>query len=625
VGQGRKAKARTRAPGLDGVRAIAVLAVMGYHEGARALSGGFLGVDVFFVLSGFLITDLLATQRSALKDFWLRRARRLLPALAVMLVVVTAAATLIEPDAGAALRPALLAAVTYTSNWYQTLHHVSYFGSFGPPPPLEHLWSLAIEEQFYLIWPPVLWFLIFRHNGRRTRITLTLLGAVGSAVAMALLYTPADPSAVYYGTHTHASALLIGAALAMACPLATLTSTKAAMTRRLDAAGIAGLAVLAWAIGHFSGNDAAVYPAGLIVAAAAAAAVIAAAASRGAVAAITSLPPLRWVGVRSYAMYLWHWPVIALTAALAGPSAVSPVAWVAETAVTVGLAAASWRFIESPIMRDGFVATCRNRYRQLVAACTRPAADLRHALPVPLSLAAVAVIGVAGYGLVAPAGASEQAGLLRQVAEGERISAASQLFARPVTPSFQQRVTHRTLQRRIVRPTRLKITRPRITFCRPDGGQMTAIGDSVMLASAGALEHQLPGISIYAKVGMQMQAGVQLAQEMAATGSLRRFVVVGLGTNGAISGGEIWRLRVAAGAHRELILINTRGPMSWGSQVNDTLAIGTWHKPHVEVVDWAQAIAAHPDDLWPDGIHPRPSGADLYARLLANAIRAGAC
>jgi peptidoglycan/LPS O-acetylase OafA/YrhL len=143
VGQDSKAKPRAHAPGLDGVRALAVLAVMGFHEGARALSGGFLGVDVFFVLSGFLITDLLATQRPALTDFWRRRARRLLPALAVMLAIVTAATTIIEPQAD--LRPSLLAALTYTSNWYQLLHHVSYFDSFGPPSPLQHLWSLAFE------------------------------------------------------------------------------------------------------------------------------------------------------------------------------------------------------------------------------------------------------------------------------------------------------------------------------------------------------------------------------------------------------------------------------------------------------------------------------------------------
>jgi peptidoglycan/LPS O-acetylase OafA/YrhL len=273
--QGSDTNTRTHAPGLDGVRAIAVLAVMGYHEGLPVLGGGFLGVDMFFVLSGFLITDLLATQRPLLRDFWIRRGRRLLPALAVMLLVVSAAATIIEPAGGSELRPALLAAITYTSNWYQVLHHVSYFASFGPLPPLQHLWSLAIEEQFYLFWPLILGLLILRHNNARTWVTITLLGALGSAVAMALLYTPADPSLVYYGTDTHTSALLLGAALALAFPLRTLTGIR---SWRLDAAGVAGMVVLGWSFQHFTGTDPVVYPAGLLLAAVAAAALVAASA-----------------------------------------------------------------------------------------------------------------------------------------------------------------------------------------------------------------------------------------------------------------------------------------------------------------------------------------------------------
>ena len=624
MGQGHRAKAHARAPGLDGVRAIAVLAVMGYHEGARALTGGFLGVDVFFVLSGFLITDLLTTQRPTLKGFWLRRARRLLPALAVMLVLVTAAATIIEPGAVPALRPALLAAITYTSNWYQMLHHVSYFDTFGPPPPLEHLWSLAIEEQFYLVWPLILWFLIIRLNGWRAWIMATLLGAAGSALAMGLLYRPGNPSMVYYGTDTHASALLIGAALALACPLATLTSAKAVATRRLDAIGIAGLAVLAWAFGHFSGNDAVVYPAGLLIAALAAAAIIAAAASQGAVAAITSVAPLRWVGVRSYAMYLWHWPVIALTAALAGKAANYPATWIAETAVTVGLAAASWRLVEAPILRDGFRSFCGNWYRSLAVALIRPRVGLRQAFPMTVSAGALLVAAVACYGITAPAGSSAQTGLLRQVAEGEHISAVSQHHAASQTT----RSPRATSSLRAV-PTRTPVPRPahrhavlNRTACKPAGWQVTAVGDSVMLASASALETSMPGIYIDAQVGRQMQTGVQLVQELAAAaGGLRRYVVVGLGTNGVISPGEIWQLRDAVGPHRELILVNTFGPMSWESEVNNVLATATWHKPHVELVNWAQAIAPYPRLLWSDGIHPNPAGASLYARLVANAIR----
>src|SRR5579859_506753 len=333
-------KARPRAPGLDGVRALAVLVVIGFHEGAPALSCGFLGVDVFFVLSGFLITDLLMTQQPSLGTFWSRRARRLLPPLALMLVVVTAAATIIEPEGGTELRGALAAAATYTSNWYQMLHHVPYFDSFGPPPPLQHLWSLAIEEQFYLVWPLLLWLLRRRLNASYLWIAVTLLGAAGSAVAMGLLYQSHDPSAVYYGTDTHASALLIGAALALAFPLKTLSSAKSEMTKRLDMAGLAGLVVLAWACGHYTGNSPTLYPYGMVIAALAAAALVAAAAAKGALATALSLPLLRWIGVRSYAIYLWHWPVIALTSKLSHGSS-NPPLWVADTACTVTLSAIS--------------------------------------------------------------------------------------------------------------------------------------------------------------------------------------------------------------------------------------------------------------------------------------------
>jgi len=588
---------------------------MGFHEGVRALGGGFFGVDVFFVLSGFLITDLLATQPRDLKSFWFRRARRLLPALAVMLLVVTAAATVIEPDEKARLRLALLAAATYTSNWYQMLHHLPYFQSFGPPSPLRHLWSLAIEEQFYLLWPLIMWFVIGRLKDRRAAVTVTLLAAAASAAAMAFLYNPADPSVVYYGTGTHASALLLGSALALACPLATLSHSKAAMTRRLDAIGVAGLVVLGWAIGHFNGDNPAVYPFGLLIAAVAGAALIAAAASRGAIAAITSARPLRWIGVRSYAMYLWHWPVITLTAALAGHAAAFPATWAAETGITVALAAFSWQFVESPILHNGLGACARNLYRQLTLTFTRPAA----ALPMAAFAAAIVVSCVAVYGIAAPAGTATGTGLLRQVAEGERISAASQARPAPTpAPAHTAAVprhsgARRALQRQLTRQVRA-------AACHVNGWQVTAIGDSVMLASAAALAADLPGVYLDAKVGRQMQTGVQLVRELAASGSLRHYVVIGLGTNGAITPGDIWQLREAA-PHRELIIVNTYGPMTWESEVNSVLASATWHRPHVTLANWAAAIGAHPGLLWSDGIHPQPAGGRLYASVVLNAIR----
>src|SRR4029077_10715117 len=249
-----------------------------------------------------------------------------------------------------------------------------------------------IEEQFYLVWPLIVWCVIVRLDERRARVTCALTGAAVSALVMVIQYTPGgDPSPVYYGTDTHASALLIGAALALAWPLRRLAAIPAAHTRRLDIAGIAGLVVLAWAAGHFSGSDPVVYPVGLLLAAFGAAALVAAAAGHGVIAALTSWRPLRWVGVRSYGIYLWHWPVIALRTALVGPEASSPWLWPVETGVTIALASASWRYIETPIMRNGLRATVRHWVQLVPEPSRRPAAGTR-GRAVPVTVAAIVAI-----------------------------------------------------------------------------------------------------------------------------------------------------------------------------------------------------------------------------------------
>jgi peptidoglycan/LPS O-acetylase OafA/YrhL len=604
-------KTRERAPGLDGVRALAVLAVIGFHEGASGLSGGFLGVDIFFVLSGFLITDLLVarydrTGRLDLAGFWARRARRLLPALAVMLVVVTAAATVIGPGQEASLRAALLAAATYTSNWYQILHHVSYFaaaGQAGAPPPLDHLWSLAIEEQFYLVWPLIVWCVVVRLATRRMRVACALTGAAVSALVMTIQYTPGgDPSAVYYGTDTHASALLIGAALALARPLRALAAIPAAHSRRLDIGGIAGLVVLAWAAGHFSGSDPVVYPVGLLLAAFGAAGLVAAAAGHGVIAALTSWQPLRWVGVRSYGIYLWHWPVIALGTALVGPGASSAWLWPVETGVTIALASVSWRYIETPIMRNGLRATIRHWVQLVADASRRPTGGTRgRTVPITVAAAAAITLVVACYGIARPPAPDAPSGLLRQVANGERVSSASQ--ATPSAPSA---------------PAACHRGQPRVS-----GGQVTAVGDSVMIASATALEAALPGVYIDAKVDRQTPAGLAVVRSLAAAGRLRRVVVFSLGTNGSVTVRQLRQLQRAVGPGRELVLVSTFGPQAWEHAVNTALAAAARHGKHTELADWHKAVAGRTSLLWPDGIHPSPAGARLYARVVLAAIKAG--
>ena len=359
-------------PGLDGLRALAVLAVIAYHEQLGWAPGGMLGVGVFFTLSGYLITDLLLAQWAAhgrlrLGDFWLRRARRLLPALFVMLTVVTAWVTIADRARLAGLRGAVGAAATYSSNWYLIAANQSYFARFAPPAPFDHLWSLAVEEQFYLLWP---WLLLLGVACLRTRRAAalkwlalpTLVIASASAAAMVLLYHPGfDPTRVYEGTDTRAFGLLAGAALAMVWPSRHRVRPALRARLPLDAAGLAGLAVIAlmiWRVGQFSPVT---YRGGLALLSLATVAVVAAAACPGSlVGLMLGWRPLRWIGVRSYGIYLWHYPVIVLTSP-ANSGADLPRA-AAQVAASVLLAALSWQFVEEPV-RHGAIGRLAARVR----------------------------------------------------------------------------------------------------------------------------------------------------------------------------------------------------------------------------------------------------------------------
>ena len=641
-------QATTRLPGLDGLRALAVIAVIAFHEQLSAFPGGFLGVNVFFVLSGYLITDLLVAQWNrhghlALRGFWMRRARRLLPALGVLLVAVTAATAVIEPAQMTALRDALLAAATYSSNWWQALAHHSYFAQFGPPPPLQHLWSLAIEEQFYLLWPLLLIGILKTCQSGRIRAALAWLGAVLSALAMAMVYIPgADPSRVYYGTDTHASALFIGSALALSWPLRRMQALSRDGARIPDAIGLAGIALLAWAMGHFAGTDRVLYPAGLLIAALAAGGVVLAAASPGLVSWALGGSVLRWIGIRSYGIYLWHWPVIALADAEFPRQFPAHWIWLPEVALSVGLAAASWRWVEEPIIRHGFRATVRGWSRVIIGSPAGAHRAPARAVPVVAVVAALVVAGGAGYGVLH---AHSSTGLAEQISEGVTVSQqdpAGRGALSPAAASSRSALVPAATSPAATAPspgvpaatappatrvaTPAAVARATATSApapaRVPGSQVFAIGDSVMLASAVQLAAALPGISIDAQVSRQVSAGLPIVQRLAAAGRLRPVVVFALGTNGAFTSGQMRQLVRAVGPHRDLVLVNTYEARPWEAAVNRVIAAAARHYPNVVMANWFAAIEHRTSLLWPDEVHPQPGGARLYARMVAAAIRA---
>jgi len=351
-------------PALDGVRGLAVIAVMLFHANVAAVPGGFLGVDVFFVLSGFLITTLLVgehqrTGRVDLVDFWLRRARRLLPALVVVLFAVAAYATLLAPDlTRSRLRGDALATLGYVANWRYIAHGTSYFERYSDPSPLLHTWSLAIEEQFYLAWPLLLIGLLWATRRRRGMALLAIVGmAVASAGLMAGLALASEPGAdlsrLYYGTDTRAHALLVGAALAVWLQRRAEQGSEPLPFAAVRIGSLAGAAVLVAVMVTTPDTDRWMYHGGFLLVAVASAAVIAAAADDRTtlVSRALSVRPLRAVGVVSYGLYLWHWPVdIVLTPARTDLAE----GWLLLTrfAVTGALAALSFVLVEAPVRRD---------------------------------------------------------------------------------------------------------------------------------------------------------------------------------------------------------------------------------------------------------------------------------
>jgi peptidoglycan/LPS O-acetylase OafA/YrhL len=340
---GRSGSGYEYRPALDGIRAVAVAAVLLFH-GAAFLPGGFLGVDAFFVLSGFLITSLLLAERGndgriRLAAFWGRRARRLLPALLVVLAVtVVGARYLLPADDPLRLRWDALSALSYVANWRMIYQGGGYFDQTAPPSALQHTWTLGIEEQFYLLWPLLLLVI-----PRRFLVAACCAGAVASATLMAVLYHPFDLDRAYFGTDTRAQALLVGCALAAARPLSRRVAAVAAAL-----GGTVFLAALVLA----NGSDGWLYRGGFLGVALAVAGVIAhsSASPQAFTARVLALPALVWLGRISYGVYLWHWPLYQFLSGdrtgLAGVNLLG-----LRVGVTLAVAAASYVLIEQPIRR----------------------------------------------------------------------------------------------------------------------------------------------------------------------------------------------------------------------------------------------------------------------------------
>lgn len=379
-------------PALDGVRALAVAAVVTYHVGAPWLPGGFLGVDLFFVLSGFLITGLLLdevdrTGRIGLARFFTRRARRLLPALYLLLAAVAGWAFFVaSPDEVTGLRGAALAALFYVANWFFIATGESYFAAAQGPSPLEHTWSLAIEEQFYLAWPLLLLVLVGR-IGWRGLVAAAAGLALASAALMAYTYDASDPTVAYFGTFTRVHELLIGSLLAVAVWRGVTLPASWRWTAWLPLVGIVAMMATVSDVGSFYYRGGSVVfsllTAWLLLA-------LGAGSAGGGPTRMFTWRPVVWIGLVSYGIYLWHWPLILwLTPVRTGLDGFALAA--VRIAVTIAVAAASFYLVERPIRREAIAGLALTPRRMAVA--------------VPLAMVAMSLLIVAATVRAAPADA----------------------------------------------------------------------------------------------------------------------------------------------------------------------------------------------------------------------------
>lgn len=596
-------------PGIDGLRGLAVISVVIYHLFGNVLPGGYLGVDVFFVLSGFLITSLLLrefvySRTISLKNFWIRRVRRIAPAAISTLVICAAIAGIIGGDVNVNLGRQFWSSALFVNNWVQIAHSQSYFAQ-SELPIFAHYWSLSVEEQFYIIWPLIvsLLLVILRKTPRLVG-KLALAGAVVSAGAMAIIVNPGhDATRVYYGTDTHAFGLLIGAALASV----TISSS---MEKRGDTWGysegllqhgriLSLLAIPALAVQIFyffwlGDQDTFTYRGGLISSSLIVAIIIASVVrNTGPVAAIFRNKVLRHLGFISFSLYLWHVPANLFVVSLFQDYEWGRKKWITGLiAIVISLVAAelSFRFIETPIRRYGFIESTRKLSYAIFGERSTSRQRFGGAM-VPAAMILCCVFAGLAIHNTSHGTALES--------ELERLQAENRSERGAVTPAPKV-VTH---------------DMPK------DGSNINAIGDSVMLASQAELQKRFPGIDINAEVSRHYQAAPAIIADLKAQDALRQFVFLGFGTNGQAFPGQLDEIIKSIGPKHTIVIAMPYGDRWYMQDAQQQVVDAAKKYPNVYAADWCAYAEDHVSELASDEIHPRGNATVGYTNAFVAALK----
>lgn len=604
-----------RLPGLDGLRGIAVLAVIIYHADVSLLVGGFLGVDVFFVLSGFLITTLLINELTETNTvdrarFYIRRIRRLMPALFLVLFFSVLVSGLFVLDAAYHVRRDLPWAMTFVLNWSYLFFEQSYFVNISRPPLLQHLWSLSVEEQFYVIWPIMLIGLYKVKVGNLTPrvkifIASTVLAVASTAWMVHLSVAngypiPNDPSRVYFGTDTHSMGLLIG------CAAAALWRSERLNERltpdratAMNGLGLFSIAGLAYFFLYVSELNEFLYRGGFLVLSILTVILVVVAAHPGLkFGQRLGNPVLKWFGDRSYGIYLWHWPIFVLMRSGIDIQWPDPIAFVVKIAIVLVIADLSYRFVEMPI-RQGAIGSRLSVWR--AAGVPRPQARTLMTTAVTVVVLSASLVGM--YRVPAPdAGNLTGIGGITAIDEDPVavVEPAEAPAGDPLINAQQAATVQQEIQAKI----------PPVVF-----------GDSVVLGARESLKAVMGEISIDAAVSRQPE---EIAERIRARRDERRLgpdVVIHMGTNGIVQEEDLKPILEELRDRNRVVVVNVRVPRVWMKPTNEMIGSLVGQYPNVRLADWNAVSKGKKGYFAPDGVHLTKTGAEVFGNLVNETLR----
>ncbi|WP_047769387.1 MULTISPECIES: acyltransferase family protein [Limosilactobacillus] len=606
----RSARRRQRQyiTGIDGLRTLAVLGVIVYHLLPNVLQGGYLGVPLFLLISGYFVTyqiskHLMQDGFFDIRAFYKRRFKRLYPVLIAMLVLTTAYITLFARPLLHHIKAIVLTNLLWVYNWWEIKNGQSYFDQFGGISPFTHLWTLGVEAQFYLLWPLIL-ILLFRILGKKKRVArVVLLLAIASAVEMALLYDPANINRVYYGTDTRAFSLLLGSWLGLTWPLNRLRKNLIQPDiNLLNGLGIASIIITIIGFFTLNGQNPATYRGGMFfysfVGMITTAMILHPGASMN---RWMTNPVFTWVGKRSYGIYVYQYPVMAFYER-AIHVGIHPVINSLIELVIIGIVSElSYQLLEKPLAHYDWT----NIRQDLHSIKT---ISLQGGIKMAFSVIA---LGIALFGLSQPDHKPAKPAVQARIERNHQLAAQhnKQLAEGKKTSTEKSGKLEREYNLTAQQVKALKNTK------------VTAIGDSVMADAANSIQELMPQAYVDAKVGRQGSEAPAVISQLKSDGHLNKNVVLNLGTNGAMTKETVNEILSGIGPNRQVYWLTAHVPTKpWQQTVNREIKAAAKKHKNVHVIDWSAESNNHADWFADDNVHMDEQGNIHYTRMVAKAI-----